>query len=81
MLRIAPTQYQNLTLGLVELLEDLRAPLSSLLRPFWMSPCSVLTAPHSLVSSTNLLRLCSIPLPVLLTKMLNSAGPCGIQMR
>mgnify|MGYP001864314314 CR=1 FL=1 len=37
-------------------------------------PSGVLTTPHSLVSSTNLLSVHSIPLPVSLMKILKSSG-------
>jgi len=59
------------------------AHFSSLSRSLWMAslPSSVSTAPLSLVSSANLLRVHSIPLSVSPTKMLNNTGPstnpCG----
>ncbi|KAK4824270.1 hypothetical protein QYF61_012830 [Mycteria americana] len=75
-LGIAPTHVQDLTLGLVEL-HFARADLSSLSTSLWMAslPSSVSTAPYSLVSSANLLRVHSVPLSMLPKKMLNSTGP------
>lgn len=57
-LGIALTQVQNLSLGLVELLEDHTDSLPQPLQvPLDLSlPSSLLTAPHSLLSSENLLR-------------------------
>jgi len=74
---IGPTQMQDLSLGLFELHEVHMAHISSLSRSLCMAslPSNVLTAPHSLVSSTNLLRVHSIPLSMSLTKILNDASP------
>jgi len=51
-----------------------RAHVSCLSRSLWMVslPSVVLTAPHSLVSSANLLRVHLIPLSMLPTKMFSS---------
>ena len=51
--------------------------LSSFPRPFWMTslPYVVSTAPFSLVSSANLLRVHSIPQSRCLIKMLRSTSP------
>lgn len=75
-LRIAPTQMQ-LALGLVIFMRFAQAWLSSLSRSFWRAslPSSALAALLTLVSLANLLRVCSAPLPMLPTKMLNSTSP------
>ncbi|KAK4818807.1 hypothetical protein QYF61_019736 [Mycteria americana] len=74
-LRIASTQVQDLALGLVELHEVHMG--SSLSRSLYMAylPCRVSTAPLSMMSSSNLLRVHSIPLSMPLMKILNSIGP------
>ena len=76
-LGIVPIHVQDVAFGLVEPHEFRTGPLSSLSRSLWMAshPASVLTGPHSLVSSANLVRVHSILLSISLTKMLNSAGP------
>ncbi|KAK4814241.1 LOW QUALITY PROTEIN: hypothetical protein QYF61_012737 [Mycteria americana] len=80
--RIAPTQV-TLHLALLNLMRFTQAHFSSLSRSLWMTshPSGVSTAPHSLVSSANLLRVHSISLSMSLMKILNSTGPstdpCG----
>jgi len=72
-LGIAPTHVQDLALGLVEPHEVLMGPLLKLVQvPLWMAslPSGMSTAPLSLVSSANLLRVHSI----LLMKIINGTG-------
>ncbi|KAK4818440.1 hypothetical protein QYF61_013127 [Mycteria americana] len=74
---VAPTQAQDLALGLVEPHEVRTGPpLKPLKVPLDGIPSSsMLTTPHSLVSLANLLRVHSIPLSVSLMKILSSTGP------
>ena len=76
-LGVALTHVQDLAPGLVEPHDVQTGPLSSLSRSLWMAshPSGVLTAPHSLVSSANVLRVHSIPLSMSLMKILNSTSP------
>ena len=75
-LGIDPTHVQDLALGLVELREVCTgSPLQpAKVPPDGTSlPSSMSTAPHSSVSSANLLRVHSIPLSMSPIKMLNSS--------
>ena len=71
-LGVARPMYRTLHLTFLNFMRFTWAHLSSLSRSLWMAslPCSILFTPHSLVSCANLLRLHSIPLSVLPTKML-----------
>ena len=71
---IAPTQVQDLALGIVELHETHTGPM---LKPVRMVslPSSRSTTWPSWVSLANLLRECSIPLSMSPTKMLHSTSP------
>ena len=74
---IALNHVQDPALGLVESHEvSTGPPLQPVQVPLdgTSLPSSVLTAPHSLATSANLLRVHSIPLSVLLIKTLNSPG-------
>ncbi|KAK4825966.1 hypothetical protein QYF61_003535 [Mycteria americana] len=73
---VAPTQVQDPALGLVEPHQVHMGPLLQLVHvPLDDIPSGVSTAPLSLVSSANLLRVHSIPLSMSLMKILNSTGP------
>jgi len=76
---VGPTQVWDLVLGLVlfNLTRFTQAHFLSLSRSLWMAshPSGTLTAPLSLVSSGNLLRVHSISLSMPLMKILNSTGP------
>jgi len=78
-LGIALTRVKELALGLVELREvHMGPPLKPakvLLDGMPSLPSSVSATPHSLVSLGNLLKVHSIPLSILPTKMLNSTSP------
>jgi len=66
---------RTLHLAVLNFMRFAQAHLSSLARSLWMaSLLSVLTAPHSLLSSADLLRMHSVSLSVSPTKMLNNAG-------
>ncbi|KAK4810863.1 hypothetical protein QYF61_008835 [Mycteria americana] len=68
---------RTLHLALLNLMRFTQAHFSSLPRSLWMTsrPSGVSTAPLSLVSSANLLRVHSISLSMSLMKILNSTGP------
>ncbi|KAK4827087.1 LOW QUALITY PROTEIN: hypothetical protein QYF61_014189 [Mycteria americana] len=68
---------RTLHLALLNLMRFTQAHFSSLSRSLWMvsHPSDVSTAPLSLMSSANLLRVHSIPLSMSLMKILNSTGP------
>ena len=75
-MRVAITQVQDLALGFVEPHEIFFwTRCSSLPRSHWMAPhlSGVLTMPHSLVSSTNLLKVHSTPFSMSLTSL--GVGP------
>ncbi|KAK4818489.1 hypothetical protein QYF61_014219 [Mycteria americana] len=71
------TRCRTLHLALLNLMRFTQAHFSSLSRSLWMTSrsSSVSTAPLSLVSSANLLRVHSILLSMSLMKILNSTGP------
>jgi len=73
---VTSTQVQDLAFGFAEPHEVHLGPLLSLSRALWMAshPSGVLTSPHSLVSSANLLRVPSMPLSMSLMKILKSTG-------
>ena len=68
---------RTLHLTLLNLVRFAQAHFLILSRSLWVTSffSSVSTAPHSLVSSVNLLRVHSVPLSMLLTKRLNSTVP------
>jgi len=74
---IAPTVVQYPALALLNLMRFTWAHFSSLSRSLWMAfhPSGVSTAPFSLVSSANLLRVHSLLLSMSLMKLLNSTRP------
>ncbi|KAK4807231.1 LOW QUALITY PROTEIN: hypothetical protein QYF61_024351 [Mycteria americana] len=74
-LGIAPTQGQDPDLALLNLMKFTWAHFSSLSRSLWMASLlsSISTAPLSLVSSANLLRVHSIPLSMSLMKTQTSS--------
>jgi len=74
---VATTQVQDLALGFLEPLRFTWAHSSSLSRPLCMAfhPLGMLTAPHSLMSTANLLRTHLIPLSMSLMKVLKSISP------
>ncbi|KAK4807049.1 hypothetical protein QYF61_018390 [Mycteria americana] len=76
-LGIAPTQGQDPDLALLNLMKFTWTHFSKLSRSIWMASLlsSISTAPLSLVSSANLLRVHSIPLSMSLMKVLNIIGP------
>lgn len=77
MFEIALTKRRTLCLALLNFMRFTRANLSSLSKFLWMAslPSKVPTPPHSLVSLANMLRVLSIPLTMLPTKMLNNTSP------
>jgi len=72
-------QVQDLSFGFAEPHELLLGPLLSLSRSLWMTfhPSGMLTSPNNLVSSAELLRVHSIPLPKSLIKILKSTDLWG----
>lgn len=71
-----PGPVAALTSVIAELHDLLSALASALLRSLWMGalPSGCLTAPLSLISSPNLVRVDSVPLPMLMIKMLKRIG-------
>lgn len=72
---ISPTQVQDLSFGLVEIMRLSWAHLSSLTRSLWMAflPCILSTSLLTLVSFSNLLRVHATPLSMSEEKMLNNS--------
>ena len=74
--KAASTHVKDLAFGFIEPYEIHLGPL---LKPVWVSldgiQYGVLTVPHSLVSSVNLLRMHSTPLSMSLLKILKSISP------
>ncbi|KAK4822069.1 hypothetical protein QYF61_009330 [Mycteria americana] len=73
----SPSLCRTLHLPLLDLMRFTQAHFSSLSRSLWMTsrPSAVSTAPLSLVSSANLLRVHSISLSMSLMRILNRTGP------